>query len=644
MTPSRIFALLALLCWGASIAGLPRERMEWVLVDASPSVWAGNSQAWDALASIPSSSSRLEEAWRSGRAFRVGREIRPWIPGEEPDSAGGSPLGSALAFLRERMLPGDRLYFLTDGRSTDPLPPTWNWKGGEVIWEPIGGKPGLQELEAPFAWPERGGLVIRARISGSTTDVEEVKLETPGNRRLEINALGRNQSGKWEWKINPGEARNQKLPIKVSARFKHGWESLEKLIRPFSRNRNRVLKAEDGGAQILATLAADGVALVVSSRAAAWASLPADLCPFLPEPSTRPVCVVLDCSGSMAEGGLDEARQALEEWANWDSGDLVIFPFSGGLDEPFNLQDTGGVGRLRSLQPHGPTRLAAALESAATTHPLEIPFILVGDGQAETPAGGWVKFRRRVLEGRTIWSVPVGPEANLDLLASLGPVIEGRTLRRRLADGLGGISAATLEPARAVAGASLPLPSVIPGASSRPLMKVAFGGEVLFKDVLGRVAGAALRHPEGIVIGLLSPLHPEIKQAFASTLRSARGGGGVTRSKRRLSSLGGLFRVIKPTGAGQPDLTSPGPPQGFSMPDPAPFEFLSLEFPGEDEFSLPPERDGEFGADPGDWVAWCSRNQVKTTLPDTPFSRLLLGGLLLALVALSLRPREMTIG
>ena len=55
----------------AAIFGGRSAGRDWVVVDVSPSVWAGNEQHWERITAVPSSDSALEKAWRAGRAFRL---------------------------------------------------------------------------------------------------------------------------------------------------------------------------------------------------------------------------------------------------------------------------------------------------------------------------------------------------------------------------------------------------------------------------------------------------------------------------------------------------------------------------------------------------------------------------------------------
>mgnify|MGYP001239428168 CR=1 FL=1 len=648
MNLSRAFFFFSLACWLTALFVDRAAGRDWVVVDVSPSVWAGNGQRWERIASFPSSNSRLEKAWKTGRAFRIGGELSAWDPSHNPPTDVGSNLGRAIAELGKKVGKADRVFFLTDGKSTDELPPSVSWVGAEVIWEELVARPGFLDMELPQAWPAEGRALIRASFVGKEEDLQDVRVEFPREGWAPHVESRRPVGNLWEWALDPGAQRNKDVSVRVSARFGHGWESKGGVIMATGHGLAAPIAAEQGEEKIRAALRRDRVALVVSKSESAWFDLPSSLCPFISSAPPAPQVVVLDCSGSMSDGKLSSALDVLEKWAEWTGKRLLVLPFSSAPFDAIDIASANGVSVLRAIAPHGPTNLSLALEKAVSLIPERGLILLVSDGLAPEPLDGWGSFKKSVLGNREVVSVPVGSTADYAVLSALGKMVKPLDLPSstqsfavRLRQGLEESTRTSSLPASAVPGSSLPLPDAIPGLSERPLFREAPGAEVLFRDATGAVVGAVIRIPEGVVIGLLSPVVANTREVFEATIRAAAQGGNIIRSSGFVVSEGFPFRVASPSGSGVADLLSPIPSATYAMPDPSPSSWISVQSTDLPPYSIPPNQTSEFSSSTEQWVEWLAEiGKAK----ERPFSqRFLLSGLFLGLVALFLRAKESTV-
>jgi len=563
---------------------------------------------------------------------------------EEDESA----LGNALRLLRPRLQRGDRLTVLTDGRVTDELPSVPEWSGIRVRWQRPPPRPRIAALELPPSWPpgnrlqgailladgnaSAGTLQVEARPAGF---LEAVRSFPEGTERLALTLLSSRAaegglSLKFTWIQGPFRSEREAF-LGPSGRVPF-WSPNGPLLRAAAGSRvlfplgegntraeslqgieefseNRLGKELDSG----------WVVILASPRMGDWLEVPASLRPFRPAPRPGETLVVLlDRSGSMEAGALDQAREALRAWAGWwpESAPFQVIPFAAGAEESLDPRTAEGRSRLAALTPFGPTLLGKVLGTVAATLGAGTRLVILSDGHAPPPPEGWEALAGRLKgAGIEIHAIPAGEDPEQRVLRALGgdSLPAGKDLFHRLAQGLSFAHASGREAHPAVS-SLFTLPETLPGLGPRDRLQSAVGAEPLLSDASGAVVAAALRVGKGLLIGLAAKPALEWAEAFAPLCREFWGAPRLERSQGFLL-LRGEGRGWQARVAGVPGETewTPFDPQERGLWSSGPFpknQALEVRGPGGRTRRIPADQRGEEEGDPQAWELWV-RAQAK---------------------------------
>ncbi|MFQ5749352.1 MAG: hypothetical protein ACE5H3_07850, partial [Planctomycetota bacterium] len=634
MKPGRLLTGLSILLWALALFP-PRSwsGREFLLVDASGSA-GGLSTALERARAYPA----------VGTVFLFARELIPFS-GEEPGrmEEGSSALGKALRLLRPRLRQGDRLTVLTDGRVTDELPPVPEWSGIPVRWETLPPRPRIAALDLPPSWPPgdllhgtillaegdtaEGTLQVEARPPGCLEAVTSFP-EGPGRLALTLRSSRAPESGlslKFTWIQGPFRSEREAFlgpsgrvpfwsPSELLLRAAAGSRTLFPVARESARAeslqglegfpRNRLGEELDSG----------WVVILASPRAADWLELPAALRPFRPAPPAGETLVVLlDRSGSMAAGALDQAREAIRAWAGWwpESAPFQVIPFGAGAEEALDPRTAEGRIRLEGLTPFGPTLLGGVLGKLAASLEPGTRLVVLSDGHSPPPRAGWEALAVRLEEaGIEIHAVPAGEDADREILRALGGdlVPAGGDLFHRFAQGLEFSRVSGIGEAHPAASSLFTLPESSPRLGPRDRLQAAPGAEPLLLDSSGATVAAALRIGTGLLIGLAAKPALEWGEAFAPLCREFWGSPRLERSQGFLLLRGEgrawQARLVRARGEAE---WIPFDPQKVDLWKAGPFPGGSaLEVRGPEGWTgrLPADRTGEEEGDPQAWKEW----------------------------------------
>lgn len=508
MKARALLAALALLLWAAAWL-LPAQAgagREWWLLDASAS-----------MAGAPAPAAVMDP--ERTRWFARGLARIPEAEAGREESA----LGAALRTLRAEMRAGDTLRVYTDGRATDALPPRALFADCQISTQAPPPGPRLAELTAPPAWPASGRLALDARVLDADFARAEISVESaPGAVEL-LSALPA-AGGRVRLEV---QARDPlRPPALLRLRWREGARSTARAVAVAAPESEpaRVLDPALWSESESDFVRAGGTLLLASARLSAWLAVPPEFRPFQPAIERPPLTVLLDRSGSMDQGGLDEARSLLQRWAGEfaDGPGFGVRAFAERLEAPLDLRQPEARAQLAAMLPYGPTRLAEALEEACAGLPAGAPLILISDGRAEAPPEGWKRWREAVIGGRRLLCVPVGADSDRPVLELLGEALTEGEFGLRLAQAFDALQ----EPVRAAAlarpGATLPLPAQLELPAPRAALAAAAGAELLMQDGAGRAALALRRSGAGSVLGLAAPAEAGWPDALAPAAAASR--------------------------------------------------------------------------------------------------------------------------
>jgi len=560
-----------------------------------------------------------------------------------------SALGHALRLLRPRLRRGDRLTVLTDGRVTDELPPVPEWSGILVRWERLPPRPRIAALDLPPSWPpgdllqgailladgdaSEGTLQVEARPPGFLEAVRSIP-EGPERLTLTLRSSRAAESGlslKFTWIQGPFRSEREAF-LGPSGRVPF-WSPSGPLLRAAAGSRalfpvgagiaraESLQDFEELSVDVLGKELDSGwVVILASPRAVDWLKLPASWRPFRPAPRGRKgLVVLLDRSGSMEAGALDQARNAIRAWAGWwpENAPFQVIPFAAGADEGFDPRTVGGRTRLEGLTPFGPTLLGDVLGKLAASLEPGTRLVVLSDGHSPAPAAGWKALSARIEEaGIEIHAVPAGEGTDRKVLQALGGdvVPAGGDLFQRFSRGLALSRVEGGSQAHPAASSLFTLPGSSPVLGARDRLKAAPVAESLLLDSTGAAVAAALRIGKGLLVGLVAEPSLDWSESFAPLCREFWGTPRLERQEGFLLLRGEGFgweaRTPGPRGEGE---WIPFDPQKRNLWKAGPFPsglVLEVRGPGGGAIRIPAESSGEEEGDLHAWKEWI-RNQAK---------------------------------
>jgi hypothetical protein len=635
-------ALAAALLWASAVFPGAGEGRDFWLLDRSSSM--GDAEP-------PAKSSADPD-----RVFAFAGGFVPGTAG--PADRDRTRLGEALRQLGPRLRPGDRLHLWSDGAATDALPPAALLAGVEVDWQAVPRTLTWGELSAPPAVPASGRFEIAVEVLGGDAAVgrlevaavaparmlELVTREAADTRRgvrlvLELALEAADGAAlRLRW-LQGGERIERSLalasPGRVLAWSRAGLPDLDGLS-PVTDPAEADLLFLDGDDPPLRHAALDRGAVVLAEDA----RLPA------PDRSLAPwtapgggVVLLLDASGSMDGGPYAAAVDAVAAWsaALPASTPFVVRPFAADLGPALDPRQPEELRRLQERLPFGPTALAEALDEAAADGAWDGVLVLVSDGRAEAPAGGWAATAARLDAAfRAVVCVPVGTEADRSALARLGEIGEAgeaASLGHRLARTLDGLDGERSGPVRAAPDSLWALPARLDPPGARPPRRVAHAAEELYRNADGSAAAALRRQGRGLLVGVAGPPDPRAWAPLGIALVEDLGHPRLDRDGGRVLLRGEAagWRCVQDgelgfdrAGSG---LWSAGP---FDPARP-----VEVRAPDGGSTVLPGIPLSEASADDGAWRAWLAvQRRLAAPVPARP--GLLVGALLAALAAVGL--------
>ena len=665
MKPSGLLGIAAALLWGGSLWPGRTSGDAWLLADRSAS-----------MGDAPVPAEWLERVPES-RRFQFATELRPWDG--SVGGRNGSRLGAALTELAGRLAEGDELLVFSDGRATDDLPPLAPWRGRDLRWLVPPPRPRIVGADCPASWPGSGATRITVHLADA--DLETGTLEVrarpvalaaadwrpDGPDRLAVTlrtaaapAEGLELLLTWRQEGTLSSLRRWiAAPGRIAAAVGGGSDAvLEDGVRNRPMLDLRLLPAEAAVvveraqsvdlAALQRWLDEGKLVLLLGERFDGWLRLPSTLRPFDARPPAEAALhLLLDRSGSMASGALDEARKAIADWAEaWPAtARFVVHPFAAQLEAPLRPDREEGRHRLAELRPFGPTELAAAVEELLPRLAASDRVVILSDGRAPAPAAGWPAQGAALLAAcSAVITVPVGGGADAEVLASLGELARdgtGEDLAQRLRRGLADADDSADGPAIPAAGTLWTLPARL-AWPRRSRMDARPGAERLLVDGEGNVAAAALRVGSGVLLGAAVPAEgdwPPLLEAVAAdwtALRVRRAGDFLVWEGN--DPGGARAGELPASGARRLQPFDPWSGQEWRAGPFDPATDWQLELSGGASLRLPapPRDEGSSSAEP--WRRWLA---ARAAVPPTRrfASVWLLAALLAALTAAGLRHR-----
>ncbi len=636
-------ALAAALLWAAAVFPAAGEGRDFWLLDRSTSMG-------DALPPP-------EAAAAADRVFAFADGLTPGTAG--PAQRDQTRLGEALRQLGPRLRPGDRLHLWSDGAVTDVLPPAALLAGVEIDWRTVPRSLTWGELSAPSAVPAGGRFELAVEVLGGDAEVGRLEVAAVAPARMlelvtrEAADTGRGVRLVLELALEAADGATLRL------RWQQGGRRIERSLALAAPGRVRAWRraglpelagltpVEDPAAADLLFLEGDDPALRHPALArgavvlGADADLPAALRTLAPW--TAPgggVVLLLDASGSMDGGPYAAAVEAVAAWSGAlpASTPFAVRPFAADLGAALDPRLPEELRRLRERLPFGPTALADALEAAAADPAGEGVLVLVSDGRAEAPAGGWAPLAARLAVAfRSVLCVPVGADADRDALARLGELGEAgeaADLGRRLARALDGLDGERSGPVRAAPGSLWALPETLTPRGTRPPRRLAPGAEELHRNADGSTAAALRRVERGLLVGVAGEPDPQDWAALGLALVEGLSRPRLDRDGDRILLRGEAagWRCVQDGELGFDragiGLASAGP---FDPARP-----VEVRAPDGRAIRLPGIAPSEASADDRAWRAW-SAVQSHLSAPVEARTGLLVGALLAAVAAVGLR-------
>ena len=504
MKARTLLAALALLAWAAAwlLPSGPGPGRTWWLLDASASM-AG---------AVPPEESAVDPS----RIRWFARGLARSAAAEQGREA--SALGAALTALRPELRAGDSLHVFTDGRNTDALPPRALFSDCMIVHHAPAPGPRIVELGAPPVWPKNGQLALEIRVLDAQFERAEIVVEADTGGVEILRAI-------------PGGSRSVRLEVRardplrppsvLRVRWREGARESARAVAVAATHNTpvRVVDPAQWSPSETDFVRAGGSLLLASTELAAWMSLPAECRPFQPQAAIPPLTVLLDRSGSMDQGGLNEARALLAGWAHdFAAGPgFRVQPFAAELEAPLDLRQAPDFARLEALLPYGPTRLTEALSDACASLSDDAILILISDGRAAVPPEGWASWTHRVIGNRRVFCVPAGADFDATVLAAIGETLTQGDFGSRLGQAFSRLPAPARADAFALPGASLPLPSRLALPEPRAPLLAAAGAETLMQDAAGQAVLTLRRVGAGAILGLAAPAEAGLPQALAAT-------------------------------------------------------------------------------------------------------------------------------
>ncbi|MBC8327674.1 MAG: hypothetical protein H8E31_02905, partial [Planctomycetes bacterium] len=508
--------------------------------------------------------------------------------------------------------------------------------------EILDGDPALGELEVAALPPARLGpprlLASGPSAAGARVEVE-LEISAPAAEGALLRLRWRQAGGVAERSLRLAGPGRFSVWGQPWPEWAAGGSAFEPAGSPADA---RILFAGAGTPAQAVESALERGALVVADQA----DLPASLRPL--RPALAPaggVLFLIDVSGSMEGGPYAEALARIAAWAALLPPELPIQvrPFAAELGAPGDPRRPEEWAALQRVLPFGPTALAAAVDQAAGQSQAGAHLVLVSDGQAEAPAGGWRPLGERLAEVfASVRCVPVGPRGDHPSLAGLGelaPLEPGADLSQRLERALSELPGTFTGPLHAVAGAAWSLPSSLDPARPLPRLETRPGAEALMRNAGGSDGAALLRAGAGTVLGLAggasdpawAPLilsvateleRPRLERT-GSWIQLAADGAGWTARSAGLGQVG-FDRLT-------PDLWRAGPFRAG--------EAVEVQPPSGPSWSFAGTPEAELSASSEEWSGWLD-TQRRLPAPDASRPVLLGAALVCAVLALGASGRR----
>ena len=488
MNFSRLTAFSALLLWGLALWGERfHQPSSWVLVDSSASCRLATQQAASLLQSEPGPS-----LWQS--SSRAGQVLY-------------SDQGVADLLRLADPQPGDTVAILTDGRTLHELPSAAKWRGVDLRIPEIPATPHILRIHGPRQLPH-GNQSFALDLSIQDADFSSGQVAILANQAIQVEPIQLiPHSSVVRVVVSPDLSkawRREPLNLKITWSDSRGVDSQtwslgsthsDGVVFPTA-----MAHQVEGRNFLLERMRQFGFVFLASSQASDWFHLIPEWQLFrLPEQQNPPTLVLLDTSGSMAGGALDQARDILCRWAGLGRN-LRVLPFAHELKPVLALTSEADREKLLRMQAFGSTQPILAIQAVQGDLSQGVPTILLSDGRPEGRQPNSISFSR----SDALQVIPVGSDPDLDFLASLGTIVESDgawsdQFEAVLENSLKTTSALWLPTPNtltALPGSVLPT-EAIPFLSSSP------GTESLMETAQGAVALVARPLTEGLLIGHL---------------------------------------------------------------------------------------------------------------------------------------------
>jgi hypothetical protein len=576
---SRFFALAALAAWGLALWGGAwwQPPTAWVLVDTSASCREVTLAQAEDLA-----------AQTGGSTWNHAKNLGQILYSEK---------GLAALLHEAQPQPGDEVVLLTDGRVWRDLPSTSSWKGVHIEQPQLPRTPHIVRIHGPLQTPS-AQQAIELKLQLQDADFNSGRVTIQARSRLSFELLqAPTAAGEVRLAVQPPQPQGWPLqPFSLTITWSDFGGTDKKLwsLHPDFSDATifpaSIASTSSGRAELRKPLDQHGFVFLASPHAGDWFSLPDEWRFFqVPHFDAKPTIVLLDTSGSMAGGALDQARDILLQWAA-NGRSLRVLPFSHELGTVLNLNATICRIALKRMTAFGSTQPWLAIQAIQKELKQGAQVILLSDGRPEG----------RDLKGaltaplHELQVIPMGDNPDFEFLATLGTLAsQDAPWPRQLDQALSDFLPTTSSPWLAATDRLFPLPASVQPSEELPFLECAAGAKPLMSTAMG-AAGLVFRPMDG-------------GWAF----------GFLGQPGEAASVFQGVLDALsrKPYPADLPLVLSSHPTAGPAW----------QVTPAVNEFTASNEA----------WLNWLSNQQEKST--PKPYPELVWAGLLLALLSVFLR-------